>query len=141
MNLITHTHGLTHERVRSRKYSSRIKEEEEDHEEENFRYGVMMMAMTSLFFFKFQIVQDCDDEARRMEKCEEMLILSQQIEFPKDIRRIPIITGSRFLVKSGQVTQLVNRDENKLTFGKKFSKIKNHFFGDYYEENWNFFWK
>lgn len=73
--------------------------------------------------FTLQIVQDCDDEARRMEKCEEMLILSQQIEFPKDIRRIPIITGSRFLVKSGQVTQLVNRDENKLTFGKKFSKV------------------
>lgn len=73
--------------------------------------------------FSFQIVQECDEEARRMEKCEEMLILSQQLEFPREIRGIPIITGQRFLVKSGQVTQLVNREENKLTFGKKFSKV------------------
>ncbi|XP_068082157.1 uncharacterized protein Exn [Anabrus simplex] len=76
-----------------------------------------------------KVVQDCNEGARRMERMEEILILSRQLDFPREIKHVPIISSSRWLVRSGELIQLVWRgDDAKLTFGKKVSKITLHVF-------------
>ncbi|KAJ4431135.1 hypothetical protein ANN_19730 [Periplaneta americana] len=76
-----------------------------------------------------QIVQNCNEDARRMERMEEILILSPQLYFPSEVKAVPIISSARWLVKKGELTQLVWRgDEGKLTFGKKFSRVTIHMF-------------
>lgn len=84
----------------------------------------------SIICLKFlQVVQDCNEGARRMERMEEILILSRQLEFPKEIKPIPIISSTRWLVRCGEVTQLLCRGEDvRLTFGKRFSKITLHLY-------------
>ncbi|XP_063236544.1 rho guanine nucleotide exchange factor 15-like isoform X2 [Bacillus rossius redtenbacheri] len=75
------------------------------------------------------VVQECNEGARRMERMEEILILNRQLEFPKELRALPIISSSRWLVKKGELTHIVWRgDEGKLTFGRKFSKVALHVF-------------
>lgn len=64
-----------------------------------------------------------------MERYEEMMLLSRQLEFPQSVKPVPIISSARWLVKSGPVTQLVWRnDDAKLTFGRKVTKINVHLF-------------
>lgn len=59
-----------------------------------------------------------------MERKVEMQKIQSQIEFDKNIKPIPLIKDSRWLVRSGQVTQMLNRgDDVKLTFGKRFTKV------------------
>jgi neuronal guanine nucleotide exchange factor len=76
-----------------------------------------------------KIVQNCNEDARKMERMEEILILSRQLYFPSEIKAVPIISSVRWLVRKGELTHLVWRgDEGKLTFGKKFSRIQIHMF-------------
>ncbi|XP_049860841.1 rho guanine nucleotide exchange factor 26-like isoform X3 [Schistocerca gregaria] len=75
-----------------------------------------------------KVVHECNEGARRMERMEEILILSRQLEFGRDVRPLPIISSSRWLVRSGEVTQLVWRGDDKLTFGKRLGKIPLHLF-------------
>jgi neuronal guanine nucleotide exchange factor len=64
-----------------------------------------------------------------MERMEEILILSPQLYFPNEVKAVPIISSARWLVKKGELTQLVWRgDEGKLTFGKKFTRVQIHMF-------------
>jgi len=64
-----------------------------------------------------------------MESIEEILILSQQIYFPSEVKAFPIISSARWLVRKGELTHLAWRgDEGKLTFGKKISRIQIHMF-------------
>ncbi|XP_045117312.1 rho guanine nucleotide exchange factor 16-like isoform X2 [Portunus trituberculatus] len=75
-----------------------------------------------------KIVAECNEGARRMERMEEMLILSRQLDF-REVKAIPLISASRWLVKKGDLTRLTWREnDGKLTFGKRISKCTLHFF-------------
>lgn len=78
-----------------------------------------------------KIAAQCNEAANRCEQQYLMQQISKQIEFPVNIRPLPIVpvgvtvpgTPRRTLVKKGELTHLIWRgDEAKLTFGKKFSK-------------------
>nr|CAD7421147.1 unnamed protein product [Timema poppensis] len=86
---------------------------------EDDEYLICKLALATLN----KIVQECNEGARRMERMEEILILNRQLEFSREVKAVPIISSSRWLIKKGEVTHIVWRgDEGKLTFGKKFSK-------------------
>ena len=51
-----------------------------------------------------RLVKDCNESARSMERMEELLILSQQLDF-KEVRAVPLISASRWLVKRGEATR------------------------------------
>jgi hypothetical protein len=56
-----------------------------------------------------------------MERMEEMLILSQQLYFPNEVKDFPISSNSRWLVRKGEMTHLVlGGDDGKWTLRKKF---------------------
>merc|ERR1712117_794312 len=68
------------------------------------------------------LVQECNDSARTMERMEELLILSQQLDF-RDVRAIPLISASRWLVRRGDCTRLTWKDSGEiLTFGRRVHK-------------------
>ncbi|KAA0202572.1 hypothetical protein HAZT_HAZT000590 [Hyalella azteca] len=75
-----------------------------------------------------KIVTECNEGARKMERMEEMLIISRQLDF-REVRAVPLISASRWLVKKGELTRLTLRDlDAKLTFGKRISKHTLYFF-------------
>lgn len=78
-----------------------------------------------------KIAAQCNEAANRCEQQYLMHQISKQIEFPANIRPLPIVpvgvtvpgTPLRTLVKKGDLVNLVWRgDDAKLTFGKKFTK-------------------
>uniref|UniRef100_A0A9I3EGW4 Guanine nucleotide exchange factor tim n=1 Tax=Anopheles dirus TaxID=7168 RepID=A0A9I3EGW4_9DIPT len=79
-----------------------------------------------------RILTQCNDAAHRSEQVHEMELLSRQIEFPTNVRPLPIVpcgigaapsTMHRKLEKRGELVHVLWRgDDAKLTFGKKFSK-------------------
>ncbi|XP_071514753.1 uncharacterized protein Exn isoform X2 [Panulirus ornatus] len=74
------------------------------------------------------IVAECNEGARKMERMEEMLILSRQLDF-REVKAIPLISASRWLVKKGELIRLTWRENDaKLTFGKRISKCTLYFF-------------
>ena len=100
-------------------------------------------------FYPFQLVQDCNESARNMERMEEMLILSRQLDFREVKSYVPLISASRWLVKRGEVTRVwwkgAGNDLNglgssshsshhhtfsteKLTFGRKAISRTNYVF-------------
>ena len=63
-----------------------------------------------------------------MERMEEMLLVSHQLDF-REVKAIPLISASRWLVKKGELTRLTWREgDAKLTFGRKISKHLLYFF-------------
>lgn len=75
-----------------------------------------------------KIVAECNEGARKMERMEEMLILSRQLDF-REVKVIPLLSASRWLVKKGELTRLTWREnDGKLTFGKRISKCTLYFF-------------
>lgn len=75
-----------------------------------------------------KVVTECNEGARRMERMEEMLIITRQLDF-REVRAVPLISASRWLVKKGELTRLTWRDlDTKLTFGKRISKHSLYFF-------------
>ncbi|KAK5645320.1 hypothetical protein RI129_006620 [Pyrocoelia pectoralis] len=76
-----------------------------------------------------RIVMRCNEAARQMERESEVKRIAKQIEFPRGIPIIKLVINTRWLVRSGPLIQMVARaDDNKLTFGKRFSKISLHLF-------------
>lgn len=64
-----------------------------------------------------------------MERETEIKKIASQLEFPRSIPLIKLTADSRWLVKSGPLTQMIPRtDDLKLTFGKRFSKISLNLF-------------
>nr|XP_058929440.1 LOW QUALITY PROTEIN: rho guanine nucleotide exchange factor 5 [Kogia breviceps] len=51
-----------------------------------------------------ELIRDCNDNVQRMRRTEELIYLSQKIEF--ECRIFPLISQSRWLVKSGELTAL-----------------------------------
>lgn len=92
-----------------------------EHEE----YHCCELALASLN----KVVAECNEGARKMERYEEMMLLSRQLEFPQSVKPVPLISSARWLVRSGALTQLIWRnDDAKLTFGRKVNKISVHLF-------------
>ncbi|XP_008470104.2 LOW QUALITY PROTEIN: ephexin-1-like [Diaphorina citri] len=72
-----------------------------------------------------KIVHECNEEARKMERYYEMLLLSRLIKFSlKEVKCLPVISSSRWLVRSGSMN-FVNVD-SKMTFARKLNKT--HFY-------------
>ncbi|RXG59234.1 Rho guanine nucleotide exchange factor 26, partial [Armadillidium vulgare] len=75
-----------------------------------------------------KIVAECNEAARKMERMEEMLLISLQLDF-REVKAIPLISASRWLVKKGELTRLTWREgDAKLTFGRKILKHSLYFF-------------
>ncbi|XP_071071429.1 rho guanine nucleotide exchange factor 5 isoform X2 [Dasypus novemcinctus] len=51
-----------------------------------------------------KLIQDCNNNVQRMRRTEELIYLSQKIEF--ECKIFPLISQSRWLVKSGELTAL-----------------------------------
>ncbi|KFO27138.1 Rho guanine nucleotide exchange factor 5 [Fukomys damarensis] len=51
-----------------------------------------------------ELIRDCNDNVQRMRRTEELIYLSQKIEF--ECKIFPLISQSRWLVKSGELTAL-----------------------------------
>ena len=69
-----------------------------------------------------QIVQECNEGARKAERIHEMLVVSNQLDFA-DVKAISIMSASRWLVKKGEMQRLMWRDiDARLTFGRKIHK-------------------
>ncbi|KAK4876428.1 hypothetical protein RN001_012850 [Aquatica leii] len=76
-----------------------------------------------------KVVTQCNEAARLMERETEVKKIASQIEFPRGIPSIKVASNSRWLVRSGVLTQMLARaDDTKLTFGKRFSKVPLHLF-------------
>ena len=78
-----------------------------------------------------QLVKECNETARSMERMEELLILSQQLDFKEVRRAVPLISASRWLVKRVEkVTRISWKDGAadgsvtvaKLTFGRRVNR-------------------
>lgn len=66
----------------------------------------------------------CNEGARKTERKVELQKIVSRLEYPKGMAKLELESGSRWLVKSGTLTQITTRsDETILTFGKKFVKI------------------
>ncbi|XP_014241978.1 uncharacterized protein LOC106662418 [Cimex lectularius] len=78
-------------------------------------YDSCKMALTKLS----KIVHNCNEAAKQTERLEEMVLLSHSLNFPPKMRRLPLLSESRWLVRSGQVTQI--NAEPKLTLSKKLT--------------------
>jgi neuronal guanine nucleotide exchange factor len=64
-----------------------------------------------------------------MERMEEILILSSQLYFPSEVKAVPIISRTRWLVRKGDLKHLVWRGgEGKRAFGNKLSRTQIHMF-------------
>lgn len=64
-----------------------------------------------------------------MERETEIKRIASQIDFPRVISSIKLASGSRWLIRSGPLTQMQARaDDIKLTFGKRFTKVPLHLF-------------
>uniref|UniRef100_UPI00358F6BA5 rho guanine nucleotide exchange factor 26 n=1 Tax=Myxine glutinosa TaxID=7769 RepID=UPI00358F6BA5 len=53
-----------------------------------------------------KLVKRCNEEARKMERTEQMFQLQKQLQF-KIIKAFPLVSASRWLVKSGELTSYV----------------------------------
>ena len=55
------------------------------------------------------VVRECNEGARRMERTEQLLELERRIIYKDpELKRIPLVNSSRYLVKRGTLTQLVD---------------------------------
>ncbi|KAK2705635.1 hypothetical protein QYM36_015873 [Artemia franciscana] len=83
------------------------------------QFEICKMALATLN----KIVQECNEGARKMERYEEMLSVSRQLEF-KEVKAIPLISSTRWLVKRGEFLRFSWKEgaETKLTFGRKINK-------------------
>ncbi|PAV67618.1 hypothetical protein WR25_02347 isoform A [Diploscapter pachys] len=66
-----------------------------------------------------KIVRECNEGARRMERTEQLLDIERRLVY-KDpqLRRMPLVSKSRYLVKRGALTQIVERRGNALLQGR-----------------------
>ena len=65
----------------------------------------------TFFSYFFQLAQECDDEIEKRKRTEEMLRISQQIDFLPEIEWIPILKSNRYLVLQTKVQHFMFRDK------------------------------
>ncbi|CAD5216011.1 unnamed protein product [Bursaphelenchus xylophilus] len=72
-----------------------------------------------------RLVRDCNEGARRMERTEQLLEIERRLVYKSpDLKRIPLVTTGRYVVKSGSVTQLLERKPKAKLGGVLQSKQK-----------------
>lgn len=75
------------------------------------RYKTATEALTS----SNRVVRDCNEGARRMERTEQLLDIDRRLIYKDaDLKRIPLVSNSRYLVKKGVLTQLVERRSSNI---------------------------
>ncbi|NP_001364847.1 SH2 domain-containing protein [Caenorhabditis elegans] len=75
------------------------------------RYKTATDALTS----SNRVVRDCNEGARRMERTEQLLDIDRRLIYKDaDLKRIPLVSNSRYLVKKGVLTQLVERRSSNI---------------------------
>lgn len=76
-----------------------------------------------------KLVAECNEGARKMERMEEMLVISQQLDF-KDCKGLGLLSASRWLVKKGELVQLMLDNSSRRTFGRssRWCKIQLYLF-------------
>ncbi|EGT57224.1 CBN-TAG-218 protein [Caenorhabditis brenneri] len=75
------------------------------------RYKTATSALTS----SNRVVRDCNEGARRMERTEQLLDIDRRLVYKDaDLKRIPLVSNSRYLVKKGVLTQLVERRSSNI---------------------------
>ncbi|XP_027845918.2 uncharacterized protein LOC114126222 [Aphis gossypii] len=97
-----------------------------DSKENSLEYQMCELTLASLN----AIVQNCNESTRKLERYEEMLLLSQQLEFSskKEMKAMSVASSSRWLVRSGSMLHLTGPDA-KLTFSRKLIRpTKLYFF-------------
>ncbi|XP_022164823.1 uncharacterized protein LOC111029894 [Myzus persicae] len=97
-----------------------------DSKENSLEYQMCELTLASLN----TIVQNCNESTRKLERYEEMLLLSQQLEFSskKEMKAMSVASSSRWLVRSGSMLNLTVPD-GKLTFSRKMIRpTKLYFF-------------
>ncbi|CAI4227485.1 unnamed protein product [Auanema sp. JU1783] len=67
-----------------------------------------------------KVVRECNEGARRMERTEQLLEVDKRLVYKDpDLKRIPLVSNSRHLVKRGTLTQLVERRTKGLLQGRQ----------------------
>uniref|UniRef100_A0A2S2R034 Ephexin-1 n=1 Tax=Sipha flava TaxID=143950 RepID=A0A2S2R034_9HEMI len=97
-----------------------------DSSDNSLEYQMCELTLASLN----SIVQNCNESTRKLERYEEMLLLSRQLEFSskKEIKAMSVASSSRWLVRSGSMLHLTSPDA-KLTFSRKLIRpTKLYFF-------------
>lgn len=76
-----------------------------------------------------KIVAECNEGACKMQRMEEMLVISQQIDF-KACKGLGLLSASRWLVKKGELIQLLMDNSSRRTFGRssRWCKIQLYLF-------------
>ncbi|CAH1791987.1 unnamed protein product [Owenia fusiformis] len=74
-----------------------------------------------------KIVKKCNEGARKMERTEQMVEISNQLDF-NNVKKIPLISGSRYLVTQGQVPSVVVTDAGSLPRKKRAIRKLRHLF-------------
>lgn len=69
-----------------------------------------------------KIVKQCNDGARQMERMEELIAIKSQLQFK--VKEFPLISASRYLVKKGDVTEILS-DAGTKTIFKRSKPTKN----------------
>ncbi|XP_064610370.1 rho guanine nucleotide exchange factor 26-like isoform X2 [Liolophura sinensis] len=63
-----------------------------------------------------KLVKKCNEGAKRMEQTEQLCMIEKQLDFK--IKKVPIVSASRHLVKEGELTRIVTDSSSKRPFGK-----------------------
>ncbi|CAG0923569.1 unnamed protein product [Notodromas monacha] len=61
-----------------------------------------------------KVVHECNEGARKMERLEELLVLSRQLDFGTGVKALPLMSASRWLVKRGQLTRLLWKESDTM---------------------------
>ncbi|XP_066296255.1 uncharacterized protein [Branchiostoma lanceolatum] len=66
--------------------------------------------------YKFlnKTLKACNEEARIMAKTEEMVLLQKQFTFKPGVKEIAVVSGKRYLVKKGELTQITQEKKKYL---------------------------
>lgn len=80
---------------------------------ESEQYRLVNKALSSLR----KIVVECNEGSRKMERMEQMYHINQQLDFK--IKKIPLVSAARWLVKKGELIRIMPESSAKLPFGKR----------------------
>ncbi|XP_035697388.1 ephexin-1-like isoform X2 [Branchiostoma floridae] len=64
--------------------------------------------------FLSKTLKACNEEARIMAKTEEMVLLQKQLTFKPGVKEIAVVSGKRYLVKKGELTQITQEKKKYL---------------------------
>ncbi|CAG2100678.1 unnamed protein product, partial [Medioppia subpectinata] len=69
-----------------------------------------------------QLVRSCNEETKKVQRMQELIEIEKLLQFKSKIKSYPIVSGARYLVKSGAVIKLSAPISGKRTIGKSTPK-------------------